>query len=58
MVYAINGGVPFFLSNPEAQVSQDILRLARSVTGHDEVTLAEDKSQRQAQQRKSLFARR
>ena len=33
VVYALNRGVPFFLSNKEAQVSQDILRLARSVTG-------------------------
>ena len=29
VVYALNRGVPFFLSNREAQVSQDILRLAR-----------------------------
>ena len=28
VVYALNRGVPFFLSNREAQVSQDILRLA------------------------------
>ena len=33
VVYALNRGVPFFLSNREAQVSQDILRLAKSVTG-------------------------
>ena len=33
VVYALNRGVPFFLSNREAQVSQDILRLARSVIG-------------------------
>ena len=33
VVYALNRGVPFFLSNREAQVSQDILRLARAVTG-------------------------
>ena len=33
VVYALNRGVPFFLSNREAQVSQDILRLARSVVG-------------------------
>ena len=33
VVYAFNRGVPFFLSNREAQVSQDILRLARSVVG-------------------------
>ena len=33
VVYALNRGVPFYLSNREAQVSQDILRLAKSVTG-------------------------
>jgi pilus assembly protein CpaE len=33
VVYALNRGVPFFLSNREAQVSQDIQRLAAAVTG-------------------------
>ena len=33
VVYALNRGVPFFLSNPEAQVSQDILRLATAIAG-------------------------
>ena len=33
VVYALNRGVPFFLSNREAQVSQDILRLAGTVVG-------------------------
>jgi pilus assembly protein CpaE len=33
VVYALNRGVPFFLSNREAQVSQDIARLATAVTG-------------------------
>ena len=33
VVYALNRGVPFFLSNREAQVSQDVLRLARTVVG-------------------------
>ena len=33
VVYALNRGVPFFLSNREAQVSQDILRLASAVVG-------------------------
>ena len=33
VVYALNRGVPFFLSNREAQVSQDILRLATAVAG-------------------------
>src|SRR5215218_2374292 len=31
--HALNRGVPFFLSNREAQVSQDIARLASAVTG-------------------------
>ena len=33
VVYALNRGVPFFLSNREAQVSQDVLRLAPAVVG-------------------------
>jgi len=33
VVYALNRGVPFFLSNREAQVSQDIQRLAGAITG-------------------------
>ena len=33
VVYALNRGVPFFLSNREAQVSQDVLRLAQAVVG-------------------------
>ena len=32
-MYALNRGVPFFISNREAQVSQDILRLARALLG-------------------------
>src|SRR6478735_8370128 len=42
VVYALNRGVPFFLSNREAQVSQDILRLARSVIGERSKTGADD----------------
>jgi len=54
VVYALNRGVPFFLSNREAQVSQDILRLARSVVGDPPTTgAAED---RKSTQKKSLFA--
>jgi pilus assembly protein CpaE len=53
VVYALNRGVPFFLSNREAQVSQDILRLARSLKGEPEK--ARDGARRQAP-RKSLFA--
>ena len=33
VVYALNRGVPFFMSNREAQVSQDIQRLALAVAG-------------------------
>ena len=55
VVYALNRGVPFFLSNREAQVSQDILRLARSVVGdRASVATADDKAK--ATQKKSLFA--
>jgi pilus assembly protein CpaE len=55
VVYALNRGVPFFLSNREAQVSQDILRLARSVTGERTHT-APATDERKTQQKKSLFA--
>ncbi|MEJ7748200.1 MAG: response regulator [Candidatus Limnocylindrales bacterium] len=53
VVYALNRGVPFYLSNREAQVSQDILRLTRSVVG--ESASAADAS-RKAAPRKSKFA--
>jgi pilus assembly protein CpaE len=55
VVYALNRGVPFFLSNKEAQVSQDILRLARSVTGERPSVPAGDDS-RKTKEKKSLFA--
>jgi pilus assembly protein CpaE len=54
VVYALNRGVPFFLSNREAQVSQDILRLARSVVGGQSLTATVD--DRKSTQKKSLFA--
>ncbi len=54
VVYALNRGVPFVLSNRESQVSQDILRLARAVIG--ERQSAEEDSRKAAPQRKSLFA--
>jgi pilus assembly protein CpaE len=54
VVYALNRGVPFFLSNREAQVSQDILRLARSVVGERSTTAAA--TDRKSTQKKSLFA--
>ena len=53
VVYALNRGVPFFLSNREAQVSQDVLRLARSLIGEPEKI--RDGAGKQAS-RKSLFA--
>jgi len=59
VVYALNRGVPFFLSNREAQVSQDILRLAQAITGQAPPALvasAADKSTKTAATKKSLFA--
>jgi pilus assembly protein CpaE len=56
VVYALNRGVPFFLSNREAQVSQDILRLARAVTGERSQVAAAPENERKAAQKKSLFA--
>jgi pilus assembly protein CpaE len=59
VVYALNRGVPFFLSNREAQVSQDIARLASAVTGPPPTTAAarpSDKSAKAAAKNKSLFA--
>jgi len=53
VVYALNRGVPFFVSNREAQVSQDILRLARALLGAPEAVPAEA---RKPAARKSLFA--
>jgi pilus assembly protein CpaE len=53
VVYALNRGVPFFLSNREAQVSQDVLRLATAVCGA-EVRAGEPA--RKSGQKKSLFA--
>jgi pilus assembly protein CpaE len=54
VVYALNRGVPFFLSNREAQVSQDVLRLATAVVGSKPVE-AGDGAKKTAQ-KKSLFA--
>ncbi len=55
VVYALNRGVPFFLSNREAQVSQDILRLAKAVTG-ERAHVAAGADPRKAPQKRSLFA--
>jgi pilus assembly protein CpaE len=54
VVYALNRGVPFFLSNREAPVSQDILRIAQSLAGQGPVVETGPK----ASGRKSLFTRR
>jgi pilus assembly protein CpaE len=54
VVYALNRGVPFFLSNREAQVSQDVLRLANAVAGAAPATI--DKQTTKAAAKKSLFA--
>jgi pilus assembly protein CpaE len=56
VVYALNRGVPFFLSNREAQVSQDILRLARSVIGDRSQVAATEDSHKAVTNKKSLFA--
>ena len=56
VVYALNRGVPFFLSNKEAQVSQDVLRLARSVTSGDRPSAPAGDDSRKSTQKKSLFA--
>ena len=53
VVYALNRGVPFVLSNPEAQVSQDVLRLATAVAGSRQSSAADHKA---TQRGKSLFA--
>ncbi len=53
VVYALNRGVPFFLSNREAQVSQDLLRLASAIVG---ASTAETGESRKATQKKPRFA--
>jgi pilus assembly protein CpaE len=46
VVYALNRGVPFVLSNREAQVSQDVIRLATAIVGGERKTAtAEDPKQ-------------
>ena len=55
VVYALNRGVPFFLSNREAQVSQDILRLAQAVAGEMSTAHREGDARKTAP-KKSLFS--
>jgi pilus assembly protein CpaE len=54
VVFAVNRGVPFYLSNRDAQVSQDVLRLAKAVVGDYARSTADDEAK--ASQKKSLFA--
>jgi pilus assembly protein CpaE len=54
VVYALNRGVPFVLSNRESQVSQDVIRLATSIVGNRETS--EEDSRKAPQKGKSLFA--
>jgi hypothetical protein len=54
VVFAVNRGVPFYLSNRDAQVSQDILRLAKAVAGDYARTTVDDEAK--SGQKKSLFA--
>jgi pilus assembly protein CpaE len=54
VVYALNRGVPFVLSNRESQVSQDIFRLASSIVGSQESR--EEVGHKAPQKGKSLFA--
>jgi pilus assembly protein CpaE len=59
VVYALNRGVPFFMSNREAQVSQDIARLAAAVTGPPPTVVAarpSEKTAKRAANRKSIFS--
>ena len=56
VVYALNRGVPFVISNREAQVSQDVLRLAQAMAGGS--ATSEDERARAGQKGKSIFARR
>jgi pilus assembly protein CpaE len=60
VVYALNRGVPFFLSNREAQVSQDILRLAQAITGPSPAsapaTRVPEKAAKGTAAKKSLFS--
>jgi pilus assembly protein CpaE len=54
VVYALNRGVPFVWSNKQAQVSQDIVGIAKAICGDTEAVPAPEKQAN----RRSLFARR
>jgi pilus assembly protein CpaE len=54
VVYALNRGIPFVLTNREAQVSQDVLNLARAVSGEQVEQPSEDV--RKPAPKKGIFA--
>ncbi|HVA87448.1 MAG TPA: response regulator [Candidatus Saccharimonadales bacterium] len=54
VVYALNRGVPFVISNPEAQVSQDLFHLERDLSGMQPDTPAAEPAR--SAQRRSIFA--
>jgi pilus assembly protein CpaE len=54
VVYALNRGVPFVLSNRESQVSHDVLRLATSIVGSRKSR--EEEGRKSPHKGKSLFA--
>lgn len=59
VVYALNRGVPFVWSNKQAQVSQDVLAIARALSGEatSAAPVAHAQPEPKAQpQKKSLFA--
>ena len=59
VVYALNRGVPFVWSNKQAQVSQDVLAIARALAGEASVTAPGGACPGRAKaqpQKKSLFA--
>ena len=51
-VLAVNRGVPFVVSHPEAALSRDITRLARTLAGEPSTSASTEKP------KKGLFARR
>jgi pilus assembly protein CpaE len=55
VVYAANRGFPFMVNEAQAQVSQDVLRLARLLTGDTPAPAARSAA---PARKKSLFARR
>ncbi|HVA85794.1 MAG TPA: hypothetical protein VNF73_05655, partial [Candidatus Saccharimonadales bacterium] len=56
VVYALNRGVPFVISNPEAQVSQDLFRLARDLSTATQSDAREAEPAQRSAQRRSIFA--